>query len=370
MTGALTGLRVLEFAGLGPAPFCSMLLADHGADVLRIVRPRCDGETVEDTLTRGRRTLELDLRQPGATDTVLDLVSRADVLIEGFRPGVMERLGLGPQPCLARRPTLIYGRMTGWGQHGPLAQAAGHDINYLALTGALHAIGRPGEAPAPPLNLVADFGGGAMLLAFGLMAALFEVRRSGRGQVVDAAMTDGVILLSTMIHEMKGAGQWSLARGENLLDGGAPFYDTYACADGKYLAVGPIEAKFYRTLMERCGIEDPLFDDQMDRARWPLMKVKLADLFRMCTRDEWCAMLDGADACVTPVLDWEEAPAHPHHRARGAFVEVDGITQPAPAPRFSRTPACAPHSQKRVTLDDALAHWRVTQPADESGVVT
>jgi alpha-methylacyl-CoA racemase len=366
MAGSLEGLKVVEFAGLGPAPFCCMLLADHGADVLRIVRPGPDGEAAEadpaDVLARGRRTVALDLREAAGVEAALELVARADVLVEGFRPGVMERLGLGPDVCLARNPQLVFGRMTGWGQSGPLAQAAGHDINYIAISGALHAIGRSGEAPVPPLNLVGDFGGGGMMLAFGLLAALHETRRSGRGQVIDAAMTDGAALLSAMPYGMKSAGRWSSQRGENLLDGGAPFYDTYACADGKYVAIGAIEPQFWAELRERCGIEDALFDAPMDVARWPMLKLRLADIFRTRTRAEWCALLEGTDACFAPVLDWDEAPAHAHNLARETFVSLAGVIQPAAAPRFSRTPAGAPQSQAVVTLDHALAQWSMRHP--------
>ena len=366
MAGSLEGLKVVEFAGLGPAPFCCMLLADHGADVLRIARPGTHEEAAHadptDVLARGRRTVSLDLRQSAGVAAALALIAQADVLVEGFRPGVMERLGLGPEVCLERNPALVYGRMTGWGQSGPLAHAAGHDINYVALSGALHAIGRPGDAPVPPMNLVGDFGGGGMMLAFGLMAALYEARRSGRGQVIDAAMTDGAALLSAMIYGMKSAGRWTSQRGENLLDGGAPFYDTYACADGKYIAIGAIEPQFYAQLRARCGIEDALFDAQMEAARWPLLKLRLADIFRTRTRAEWCALLEGSDACFAPVLDWDEAPEHPHNRARDTFVCLDGVTQPAAAPRFSRTPATGPQAQTLVALDEALARWRAGQP--------
>ncbi|EDT43838.1 CaiB/BaiF CoA transferase family protein [Burkholderia ambifaria] len=365
MAGALEGLRVIEFAGLGPAPFCCMMLSDHGADVLRIVRPRDDGQEAHadphDVLARGRRTVPLDLHRPSAVDAALALIAHSDVLVEGFRPGVMERLGLGPDVCLAVNPKLIYGRMTGWGQVGPLAHAAGHDINYIAISGALHAIGRPGDAPVPPMNLIGDFGGGGMMLAFGVMAALHEMRRSGRGQVIDVAMTDGSALLSAMMYGMKSSGHWTSRRGENLLDGGAPFYDTYACADGKYIAIGAIEPQFYAELRERCGIEDPLFDVQMDTARWPLLKLRLADVFRTRTRTEWCALLEGSDACFAPVLDWDEAPEHPHNRMRGAFVSLESVIQPAAAPRFSRTPAAEPRSQTIVALDDALGLWASSQ---------
>ena len=356
MTGPLAGVRVVEMAGLGPGPFCAMLLADLGAQVLRIARP---GTPVDprDITTRSRPQLNLDLRRAEGSAAALDLIAGADLLIEGFRPGVMERLGLGPEPCRARNPKLVYGRMTGWGQHGPLAHAAGHDINYIALSGALHAIGRAGEAPVPPLNYVGDFGGGGMLLAVGLLAALHEAGRSGQGQVIDAAMTDGSALLSAFMYGFKAQGQWSNQRGENMLDGGAHFYDSYACADGKYIAVGAIEPQFYAELRACCGIEDPLFDAQMDAARWPLLKLRLADIFRSRTRDEWCALLEGSDACVAPVLDWDEAPAHAHNQARQTFVDVDGVQQPAPAPRFSRSGSTAPQAPQPTTLAEARQAW-------------
>ena len=346
MSGPLQGMKVVEMAGIGPGPFAAMMLADMGADILRIQRPGRDDEAGRrhDVMGRGRRTLVLDLRDPAAVASVLALVERADILIEGYRPGVMERLGLGPDVCLQRNPRLVFGRMTGWGQTGPLSHAAGHDINYIALSGALHAIGPSGDGPVVPLNYIGDFGGGGMLLAFGVMCAVHEARTSGRGQIVDAAMTDGAALLSAMFYGMKAAGQWSSLRGENLLDGGAHFYDTYACADGKYVAVGAIEPQFYATLRELCGIDDPLFDQQMDPRRWPLLKHRLADVFKTRTRDEWCAVLEGTDACFAPVLDWEEAPRHEHNAARGTFVTIDEVVQPAPAPRFSRTPAAVPRA--------------------------
>lgn len=359
MAGPLQGLKVIELAGIGPGPFCAMLLADMGAEVVRIARPGTQPDPY-DVLTRGRTLLPVDLRAPGAAPAMLAMIERADVLIEGFRPGVMERLGLGPEECLARQPGLVYGRMTGWGQHGPLAQAAGHDINYIAISGALHAIGRPGDAPVPPLNFVGDFGGGAMLLAVGVLSALYETRRSGKGQVIDAAMTDGTALLSAMMYGLKAAGQWSNQRGENLLDGGAHFYDTYACADGKHVAVGAIEPQFYALLRERCGIaDDPAFDEQMDAARWPLLKLRIADLFRARTRDEWCALLEGSDACFAPVLDWDEAPRHPHNVARGTFATIDGVVQPAPAPRFSRTPSELTDRGARPAPYELLRRWGV-----------
>ncbi len=343
MPGPLEGLKVIEMAGLGPAPFCAMLFADMGAQVVRFERPGGAARLGPyDITARGRPALDLDLRAPEGVQTVLRMLDTADVLIEGFRPGVMERLGLGPDVCLARRPSLVYGRMTGWGQHGPLAQAAGHDINYLALTGALHAIGLPDQPPVPPLNLVADFGGGAMMLAFGVLAASFEARRSGQGQVVDAAMTDGASLLSAMMYGFRAAGRWTPGRQENMLDGGAHFYGTYACADGKYVAIGPIEPQFYALLLDLFGIDDTeLRTLQNDRARWPEFRARLAAVFQTRTRDAWCALLEGTDACFAPVLDWDEAPRHPHNQARDTFVEIDGVVQPAAAPRLSRTPGAA-----------------------------
>ncbi|MCB4785869.1 CoA transferase [Delftia sp. Lp-1] len=356
MPGPLEGVRVVEFAGLGPGPFCAMLLADMGAEVLRIARPGTPVDA-QDITTRSRSQVEIDLRGEEGQASALALIARADLLIEGFRPGVMERLGLGPEPCLARNPRLVYGRMTGWGQHGPLAHAAGHDINYIAISGALHAIGRAGEAPVPPLNYVGDFGGGGMLLAVGLLAALHEAGRSGRGQVIDAAMTDGTALLSAFMYGFKAKGQWSNQRGENLLDGGAHFYDTYACADGKYIAIGAIEPQFYAELRQRCGIQDPLFDAQLDAARWPLLKLRLADVFRTRTRQQWCELLEGSDACFAPVLDWDEAPQHAHNRARATFTEAGGVLQPAPAPRFSRSVPEQPLPPRAASLQDTLAAW-------------
>jgi alpha-methylacyl-CoA racemase len=347
MAGPLSGIRIIEMAGIGPGPFCAMMLSDMGAEVIRIDRKPQEGRAATflqfghprfDVLSRGRKSLALDLKNPQSADVVLRLAQQADALIEGFRPGVMERLGLGPEVCLARNPRLVYGRMTGWGQTGPLAPAAGHDLNYIALSGALHAIGSPAGPPTVPLNLVGDFGGGAMMLAFGLVAALLETTRSGQGQVIDAAITDGAALLSTMMYGFHAAGLWSNARDENLLDGAAHFYDCYACADGKFITVGALEPQFYALLLERCGIDDPAFKAQMNRSRWPELKQKLTELFRTRTRAEWCALMEGSDVCFAPVLDWDEAPQHAHNRARGTFVEIDGVTQPAPAPRFSRTP--------------------------------
>lgn len=368
MAGPLQGLKVVEMVGIGPAPFAAMMFADMGAEVIRIDRPiapvdasRMGLEPRFDITARGRRSLAIDLRKPYAVETVLQLIDRADVLIEGFRPGVMERLGLGPDICLPRNPKLVYGRMTGWGQHGPLAHAAGHDINYIALTGALHAIGRSGEPPVVPLNYVGDFGGGAMFLAFGVLCALLDARKNGQGQVVDAAMTDGSALLSAMMYGLKAAGSWSNQRGENLLDGGAHFYDTYACADGKYVAIGSIEPQFYFLLMQLCGIDDPAFDAQMDTYRWPMLKIRLADVFRTKTRDEWRSLMEGTDGCFAPVLDWEEAPQHPHNCARETFITIDGVVQPAPAPRFSRTQPKAPEAPAAAGIhsEEILRDWGI-----------
>ncbi len=363
MSGPLQGLRVIEMAGLGPGPFCGMLLADLGAEVVRIDRPPAPGalEPRFDVTSRGKRSLVLDLRAEGTVETVLQLVAKADVLIEGFRPGVMERLGLGPAVCLQRNPRLVFGRMTGWGQHGPLAKAAGHDLNYIALTGVLHATGRADTPPAPPLNIGADYGGGAMFLALGVLAALQERQQSGQGQVVDAAMTDGAALLAAISHGLKAAGQWSNAREANLLDGGAHFYDCYACADGKFVSVGAIEPQFYALLLQRCGVSDPAFDAQMDPSRWPGLKAKFAALFLTKTRAAWCELLEGSDACFAPVLDWDEAAQHPHNVARQTFIELDGVTQPAPAPRFDRTPAARPQAPRPVGADgEAILHeWGV-----------
>ena len=369
MAGPLAGLKVVEFAGIGPGPFAAMLFADMGAEVVRIERRGVSRRPLSllnagpfDVLNRGRRAVAIDLKRPAGVQVALRLVAQTDALIEGFRPGVMERLGLGPDVCLAHNPRLVYGRMTGWGQNGPLAHAAGHDINYIALSGALHAIGTP-EQPLPPLNLVGDFGGGALLLAWGMLAALWEARSSGQGQVVDAAMTDGAALLMAMMYGVKAGGLWSNERGANLLDGGAPFYGTYACADGKYLAVGPIEPQFYRLFLDKAGITDPELANQYDLTAWPLQREKLAAILRTRTRDEWCALLEGSDACVTPVLDLEEAPQHPHNQARSTFVVVDDVLQPAPAPRLSRTPGEIrnPPPQAGQDTQAVLCEWGFTQ---------
>ena len=346
--GPLHGLRVVEFASIGPGPLCAMMLADLDADVLRIDRTEPSGlgvpmDTRFDVTGRNRRSVALDIKQPAGRDAALRLVERADVLIEGWRPGVAERLGLGPDDCLARQPKLVYGRMTGFGQDGPLAHAAGHDINYIALTGALHAIGPAGGKPVPPLNLVGDYGGGAMLLGFGVLAAVYECQRSGRGQVVDAAMVDGAGTLMSIFHGLGAAGRWDFGRrGANLLDGGAPFYDTYETADGKYVALGALEPKFFAELAERIGLDEKFAKRQYDPRSWPELREAIAAAMRGRTRDEWCALLEGSDACFAPVLTLKEAPAHAHAAARGGFIEVGGVTQAAPAPRFSRSTPEAP----------------------------
>ncbi|OHV39014.1 MULTISPECIES: CaiB/BaiF CoA transferase family protein [Pseudofrankia] len=357
MTGALRGFRVVELAGIGPGPFAAMMLSDMGAEVLRVDRADAVGTEAPlwDVNARGRRSVGIDLKHPDGREAVLRLVERADVLIEGFRPGVTERLGLGPDDCLARQPRLVYGRMTGWGQEGPYAQAPGRDINYVALAGTLGMIGPAGAPPVPPLNVVGDFGGGGLLLAFGIVCALLEAGGSGRGQVVDAAMVDGAALLAGMIHGLRAAGDWG-ERGTNLLDGGAWFYDAYETADGRYVSVGAIDPRARRQLAELTGVDPGPKDD---RSSWPATKARLAAVIRTRTRDEWCAVLEGTDACFAPVLDPDEAPAHPHNRHRATFTEVGGVVQPAPAPRFSRTPpaVAGPPPAPGQHTEEALADW-------------
>jgi alpha-methylacyl-CoA racemase len=359
--GPLQGIRVIEMAGIGPGPFTAMMLADMGAEVIRVDRTQPQGgDPTRDLLNRGRRSVAVDLKHPDGVATVLRLVERADALIEGFRPGVMERLGLGPGECLARNPRLVFGRMTGWGQDGPLAHAAGHDINYIALAGALHSFTRRGERPVPPLNMVGDFGGGGMLLAFGVTCALIEAMRSGQGQVVDAAMVDGAAVLMTMIHAFVGMGMWSPEEpGTNILDTGAHFYDVYETSDSKFVAVGPIEGKFYAELLRLVGLEHEELPWQLDRSAWPAMKDRFAELFKTKTRDEWAALLEGTDACFAPVLSMREAPDHPHNRARGTFITAGGVVQPAPAPRFSRTApeVQGPPPSPGEHTDAALRDW-------------
>jgi alpha-methylacyl-CoA racemase len=357
--GPLAGFRIVEFAGIGPGPMAAMLFADLGASVLRLDRPTPSGLGIDiprrfNLLTRNRPAIALDLKHPDGLTLALDLIAAADALIEGFRPGTMERLGLGPDVALARNPRLVYGRVTGWGQHGPLALAAGHDLNYVALSGALAAIGRAGAKPTPPLNLVGDYGGGALYLAFGVACALAEAQRSGKGQVVDAAMIDGAASLMTMFYGLHAAGMHRLRRGANLLDSGSAIYDVYECADGRYVALAPIERKFRKVLFDRLGL--PYTDD--DGAE---IREKLESVFKTRTRDEWCALLEGSDACFAPVLTMAEAPQHPHNVARGTFVEIDGVAQPAPAPRFSRTPAAAPPPPRPLGegYRAALAKWGI-----------
>jgi alpha-methylacyl-CoA racemase len=345
--GPLTGLRVVELAGIGPGPMCAMLLGDLGAEVIRIDRTQASGLGLDlagrfDVSSRSRRSIALDLKQAAARSAAMRLIATADVLIEGWRPGVAERLGLGPEDCRSANPGLIYGRMTGYGQAGPLAQDAGHDLNYIGLVGALHAIGGE-DQPSPPLNLVGDYGGGALYLAFGILAALFERGRSGIGQVVDAAMVDGASSLMAIFHGLVAAGQWDPSRRRvNLLDGGAPFYTTYACADGRWLAVGALEPKFFANFANAIGLATHFVDNQADRGTWPAMREAIAAILRTRDRDDWCALLAGQEVCVTPVLRLDEAARHPHAVARGAFVEVAGVVQPAPAPRFSRSPTALP----------------------------
>ena len=340
MAGPLSGIRVLEFEAIGPGPFAGMLLADMGADVLVVDRPETPGlglkrERWYDVMLRGKRSVTLDMKSPRGAEAALALIARADALIEGFRPGVMERLGVGPEQAFKQNEKLVYGRMTGWGQEGPLAPRAGHDINYIALSGILNAIGRRGEPPVPPLNLIGDFGGGGMLLGFGVVCALLEASRSGRGQVIDAAMVDGAALLAAMFAGFLAAGGWSEERGANTLDSGAPWYDVYQTADGKYVAIGAIEDKFFAELCQRLQLSD--LPAQHDRARWPEMRGRFAEAFKRKTRDEWCRAFEGSDACFAPVLSWSEARTHEHSRARTAYAELAKVPQPAPAPRFSRT---------------------------------
>ncbi len=339
--GPLNGFKIIELAGIGPGPFCGMMLADMGAEVIRVERIAAAQatEAPKDVLTRNRRSIAVDLKNPKGVETVLRLVEGADGLIEGFRPGVTERLGLGPEQCQARNPRLVYGRMTGWGQEGPMAQAAGHDINYISLAGALHAIGRPGERPVPPLNLVGDFGGGGMLLAYGMVCGLLEVTKSNEGQVIDAAMVDGTAALMAMFYSMSASGAFDTQRGTNLLDGGAHFYDTYETADGEHVSIGSIEPQFYALLMEKAGLDAEYFQPQMNKGRWGELKAKLTEAFLTKTQAEWCDIMEGTDVCFAPVLNLIDAATHPHNVARNSYQEVAGVLQQAPAPRFSRTPA-------------------------------
>jgi alpha-methylacyl-CoA racemase len=362
--GVLSGYRIIELAGIGPGPMCAMLLSDMGADVARVDRLAdaglgIDAGTKFNFLNRGRRSIALDLKRPEAIEALLKMVEKADALIEGFRPGVTERLGLGPDVCLKRNPRLVYGRMTGWGQEGPLAHAAGHDINYIALSGALGSIGRRGEAPVPPLNLVGDFGGGALYLALGVVAGLLEAQKSGKGQVVDAAMVDGAASLMTAIYGIRASGVWSEHRGDNILDTGAHYYDVYETKDGQYVSIGSIEPKFYEELLTLSGLKNEELPRQNDRTKWPAMKDRVRALFKTKTRDEWCKIMEGSDVCFAPVLSMDEAPNHPHNRHRGTFVESGGIRQPGPAPRFSRTPSAIqrPPARPGEHTEEALSDW-------------
>jgi alpha-methylacyl-CoA racemase len=361
-TGPLCGVRVVELAGIGPGPHAAMVLADLGADVVRVDRPggalRLGDPDRPDPTLRGRRRVAADLKDPAGRDTVLRLVDHADILIEGYRPGVAERLGVGPADCHARNLRLVYGRMTGWGQDGPMARQAGHDINYVSVTGALHAIGRAGERPVPPLNLVGDFGGGSMLLLVGVLAALLEARSSGRGQVVDAAMVDGASLLMQMTWAFYGQGHWADEREANLLDGGTPYYDTYTCADGQHVAIGPLEPRFYAQLLDGLGLDPTTLPAQGDVAGYPVLRERFTAAFATRTRDEWAAVFEGTEACVTPVLALDEVADHPHLTARGTIVAPDGVRQAAPAPRFSRTPATLPGPPAEAEAVEAvLADW-------------
>ncbi len=346
--GPLQGVKIIELAGIGPGPFAGMMLADMGAEVIRVDRSASvtgadPADPPKDALARGRRSIGVDLKNPAAVEAVLTMIEQSDALIEGFRPGVTERLGLGPDVCLARNPKLVYGRMTGWGQVGPYSHAAGHDINYIALAGALEPIGRAGQAPVPPLNLVGDFGGGGMLLAFGIACGIVSARQSGEGQVVDAAMVDGAAALMNMFWGMRASGFWKDERGTNMLDTGAPFYDVYETADGRYVSIGSIEPQFYAELLKLSGLgDDPDFPPQHTRDRWPEMKQTVAELFKTKTRDEWCEIMEHSDVCFAPVLSMDEATRHPHNVERGTFVEVAGLTQAGPAPRFSKTPPSLP----------------------------
>ncbi|MBU1156629.1 MAG: CoA transferase [Proteobacteria bacterium] len=364
--GPLQGMRILEMGGVGPGPFCGMMLADMGAEVIRIERAgqyRIAQHTT-DVLSRGKKSIRLDLKNPQGIDAVLRMIPSVDGLFEGFRPGVMEKLGLGPEVCLERNPRLVYGRMTGWGQEGPLSGEAGHDINYIALTGALHCMGRAGERPVPPLNLVGDFGGGGMLLAFGMVCALLERERSGLGQVVDSAIIDGAAALMAMIHGFRAAGRWSLEREDNILDGAAPFYDTYETRDGKYVALGSVEPAFYQTLLRLLGLEQVDAGAQYDKQGWAALKEAVAARIRQKTRDEWCDIFQGQSACFAPVLDMDEARLHPHNAARKTFLEINGVVQGAPAPRFSRTapPEPAPPPEPGCHTQEILLAFGFSEP--------
>lgn len=368
MSGPLTGLKVIELAGIGPAPMAAMMLSDMGAEVIRVDRLTASGLGIPmpkkfNFLGRGRKSIAVDLKNPEGIDALLELIDKADIVIEGFRPGVMERLGMGPDVCLARNPKLVFGRVTGWGQEGPLSKSAGHDLNYIALSGALHAIGRSNdEPPTPPLNLVGDFGGGTMFIVVGILAALHEVKNSGKGQVVDAGMVDGALSLMTSIYGMHAGGNQSDERASNILDSGAHFYNTYETRDGKYVSIGSIETKFYAMLLEKLGLDPDSLPPQMERESWPTMKEKFKEIFLTKTRDEWCALMENTDICFAPVLSLAEAPDYAHNKERGSFVDVEGVMHPAPAPRFSATPSSikSPTPPTGVHTDEVLADWGIS----------
>ena len=374
--GPLSETKIIELAGIGPGPFCGMLLADMGAEVIRVDRAGSAPRRAVDVLTRGRKSIAVDLKSDAGKEAVLKLCESADAIFEGFRPGVTERLGLGPNDCMARNEKLVYGRMTGWGQEGPMAQAAGHDINYISLVGALHGIGEKGGKPVPPLNLVGDFGGGGMMLAYGLVCAMLEAQKSGKGQVVDTAMVDGAAILMGMFFTMMGVGAYSMERGTNLLDGGAHFYGTYETKDGKYISLGSIEPQFYALLVEKAGLDAERFSAQMDGGRWDEFKAELTQVFKTKTRDEWRELMEGTDVCFAPVLALDEVHEHPHNIARNSFLEIDGIVQPAPAPRFSRSEPATPTGSRlpgqdsRVVLQDAGFSDAEIESMISSGAVT
>jgi alpha-methylacyl-CoA racemase len=358
--GPLAGIKVVEMAAIGPGPFCSMMLSDMGAEIIRIDRLNQKGSGHRaNVLHRGRKSIAVDLKNPQGVETTLELIEQADVLVEGFRPGVMERLGLGPEVCLERNPKLVFGRMTGWGQDGPLSQAAGHDINYISVAGALGAMGYPDRPPAPPLNLVGDFGGGAMYLLAGILAALIERSSSGKGQVIDAAMTDGTASLLSGFYGMMSMNMWSAERYSNRLDGGAYYYGSYECKEGKHISIGSLEPQFYALLLEKCEISEDSFKEQLEQASWPIKREKMEAIFKTKTREEWCNIMEGSDVCFAPVLDLSEAPDHPHNKARKTYLDFQGVTQPAPAPRFSRTQGTiqSPAALVGEHTDEVLAAW-------------
>ena len=361
--GPLAGIKIVEMAAIGPVPFCAMMLSDMGAEVIRIDRLNQKGSgNRANVLFRGRKSIAVDLKDPQGIDIAQNLIRKCDVVIEGFRPGVMERLGIGPEICLEQNPKLVYGRMTGWGQHGKLSQAAGHDINYISLAGALGSMGYPDRPPTPPLNLIGDFGGGAMYLLSGVLAALLERQSSGKGQIIDAAMTDGTASLLSGFYGMMAMGMWTTERYKNRLDGGAFYYGSYECSDGKYISLGSLEPQFYALLLKHCGVEDKAFDEQLDQEAWPLKRHKMEAIFKTKSREQWCEILEGTDVCFAPVLNLEEAPAHPHNKERNTFVNFDGVTQPAPAPRFSRTQGTIQSSTSLIgeNSEEILKEWGFT----------